>query len=66
MDTSRGESHEPQGARRKLQSESGLEAVEYALIAALIVAIVLAAMPALQNSILDVYASVRTTIDSVE
>ena len=63
MDTPQHSTDERQHARSRLRSDYGLEAVEFALIAALVVAILVAALPTLQDSITGVYTSVMETIN---
>lgn len=63
METSNHDTRKAERVRHRLPLETGLEAVEFALIAALIVGILVISMPILTDSIYGVYESVMTTIN---
>jgi pilus assembly protein Flp/PilA len=50
--------------RERLTSEEGLEAVEYALIAALLSVVIIGAMGLLNTGLTDIFESIRDTLQN--
>ncbi|HSK90611.1 MAG TPA: hypothetical protein VK875_04795 [Euzebyales bacterium] len=63
MDSSQGNLGTTHRSRARLRSECGIEAIEFALIGALMTVLIVAALPLLGDSIYGVFETVMTVVN---